>query len=337
MAKILICTGIYPPLIGGPAQYAKEVTDEFRRQGHQVKILTYNLERKLPAVVRHELFFWRTMFHIKDADFVLVLDTFSVAWPTIAAAKIFRKKTIIRTGGDFLWESYVERTGNLVLFKDFYKNSREDFNWKEKIIFLITKWTLEDATAIVFSTDWQRKIFEEAYDLNPNKNFIIENFYGKKLPLVEKKNRTFVAGTRPLKWKNVEFLKSAFIKAKEADPTIELDTTGAPYGEFIEKIHAAYAVILASLGDVSPNMILDAIRANTPFILTKETGLYERLHDVGIFVDPKDPADIKEKILYLADRTHHKIAQEKIENFNFTHTWTEICREILDIVRNLKR
>jgi len=336
MAKILICTGIYPPLIGGPAQYAKEVADEFRRRGHEVKVLTYNYERKMPVLIRHEFFFWRTLFNLRGVDFLFILDTFSVGWPAVAAAKILRKKTLIRTGGDFLWERYVERTENLVLLKNFYQKSRGDFNWQEKIIFLITKWTMEDASAIIFSTEWQRQIFEKAYDLNPAKSFIIENFYGQKLPMIEKTNRTFIAGTRPLKWKNIDLLKKAFLEAKESDPTIELDTAGAPYDEFMKKIRESYAVILTSLGDISPNMILDAIRMNTPFILTRETGLYERLKDVGLFVDPENPADIKEKILYLADRTHHRIAQEKINEFNFTHTWAEICDEILVVARKVK-
>ena len=47
MSKILICTGIYPPRIGGPAQYAKEVKEELERRGNIVKVLTYKLEYKL--------------------------------------------------------------------------------------------------------------------------------------------------------------------------------------------------------------------------------------------------------------------------------------------------
>lgn len=339
MAKILICTGIYPPAIGGPAQYAKEVADELKRRGNRVKVLTYKFERKLPPIVRHELFFWRTLFGLPGADFILALDTFSVGWPAVAAARLAGKKILIRTGGDFLWESYVERTGEPVLLRDFYRTGQTDsarLNRKEKWIFRITRWTLQNSSAVIFSTDWQREIFESAYGLMPDKNFIVENRYGGKLPAFEKKNRIFVAGARPLKWKNIECLKIAFAEAKKSDPTIELDVAGAPYERFLDKIRACYAVVLVSLGDISPNMILDALRTNTPFILTRETGLYERLKNVGIFVDPKNPEDIKEKILFLADRTNYAIAREKIEKFNFVHGWSEICDEILEIAGKKK-
>lgn len=331
--------------MGGPSQYAKEIADEFKRQGHQVKVLTYKFERKLPTLVRHELFFWRTFFTIIfwRPSFVIALDTFSVGWPSVMAARLLGKKILIRTGGDFLWESYVERTGDLVMFRNFYDTRRGKFSLKEKIIFGLTQWTLQNASAVIFSTAWQRQIFEPAYDLNPAKSFIIENFYGEKLPSIkpdsQNQKKVFVAGTRPLnrgrtlKWKNISRLKEAFDLAKQDAKGIELvlDLDSAPYNEFIEKIRKSYAVILTSLGDISPNMILDAIRARKPFILTKETGLYEKLKEVAIFVDPENPEDIKEKILFLAAEKNYDAQKSKVESFSFFHSWSDICREFVDV------
>ena len=36
--KILISTGIYPPDIGGPAQYARNLYATWKKQGHDVKV-----------------------------------------------------------------------------------------------------------------------------------------------------------------------------------------------------------------------------------------------------------------------------------------------------------
>lgn len=336
MAKILICTGIFPPQIGGPAQYAKSVADEFKAQGHTVKVLTYNLERKLPTLIRHELFFWRTLFSLGGVDFLFILDTFSVGWPAIAAAKLLGKKTIIRTGGDFLWESYVERTEDLVLLRDFYDTRRGDFNWKEKIIFQITKWTIEDASAIIFSTDWQRKIFEKGYDIEPSKNFVIENFYGGKLESFLPSANTFISSGRHLKVKNYDRLKTAFALAREEDPMISLKIEPLRHDKFIEEIKSCYAVIVPSISDISPNVILEAIRHNKPFILTKETGLYEKLKNVALFVDPENIEDIKEKILNLTDPTYYHAQKEKVESFNFVHEWKDICLEILEVYKKVR-
>lgn len=341
MAKILICTGIFPPQIGGPAQYAEEVRRAFRKHGHTVGVLTYGLEHKLPPLVRHKLFFWRTLTRLWGVDFILALDTFSVGWPAVWAARIARKKIIIRIGGDFLWEAYVERTGDKVLLKDFYATcvhgSSNNLSYKERFIFQATRRTLQSATCLVFSTTWQRDMWIPVYGLDPQKCFIVENFYGQKMsshqmnPLSERK--VFVAGTRPLVWKNIDRLKEAFEIAHRADQNLFLDTSTAPYGEFIEKIKNSYAVVLASLGDISPNMILDALRTNTPFILTRENGLTERIKDVAVFCDPENPRDIAEKIMWLANDAHYNEQKKKIQSFLFTHSWDEIAREIFDIAQ----
>lgn len=329
--KILICTGIYPPHVGGPSQYAKEVETELKNRGHSVKVLTYKLERKLPPLIRHELFFWRTLFNLKGVDFIFALDTFSVGWPAAVAAKLLRKKIVIRTGGDFLWESYVERTGDLVLLSSFYQTRKDKLNRKEKFIFEVTKWTLQNVNAVIFSTEWQKKIFEEAYDLDSRKNYLVENFYGNKIQSKPPQKKVFVAGSRPLKWKNIERLKKAFELARKDNKEIELDLESAPYEKFLEKIKNSFVVILVSIGDISPNMILDAIRCNKPFILTKENGLYDKLKDIAIFADPENVEDIKEKILFISDNANYSVQKKKIESFTFTHSWSEICDEIINI------
>ncbi|MCC6290733.1 glycosyltransferase [Candidatus Nomurabacteria bacterium] len=179
--RIVIATGIYPPQIGGPAQYAKNLAEEFIKKGHRVKILTYRLEKHLPSGVRHFYFFAKLIFALWRVDFILALDTFSVGLPAVLAARLVGKKIMIRTGGDFLWEGYVERTGHLVLLREFYENVRGGsvrLNFKEKAIFGLTKWVIHKAQMIVFSTEWQRDIWSKPYQLSRQKTKIIENYYG---------------------------------------------------------------------------------------------------------------------------------------------------------------
>jgi len=338
--KILIATGIYPPDIGGPAQYARNLFETWRKEGHEVKVAAYRLERAFPPLVRHFLYFLKVIRKGFNADMILVLDTWSAAVPTMFACAILRKKYILRTGGDFLWESYVERTGDLVLFRDFYQTCMSELNRKERLVFKLGGDSLRKAAAVIFSTDWQRKIFEGAYRLDPKKNFIVENYIGlhtntdsQALPPA---NRSFVAGTRLLRWKNLELLKDAFaraqsiVKERHLEP-IDLDTGKAVYDSFVEKIKNSYAVILVSLGDISPNMIFDTIRVGTPFILTRENGITDRVKDCALFVDPKDPKDIAEKIAWLADPKSREAQAQKVRAFSFTHTWEEIGKEIINI------
>jgi len=334
--KIFISTGIYPPDIGGPSQYAKGLENSFEDLGNKVSVGYFDIEKKLPTGIRHIFYFFKILPKILSSDLVIILDNFSAALPTLLASKLFGKKTILRTGGDFLWEGYVERTGEQVLFRDFYKTCMNKLSLKEKFIFRIMNWILSNVDALIFSTRWQLNIFLAAYDLDPRKLFIIENFYGEKdKKTTEVNNKIFVASTRKLKWKNQDVLREAFQIVKSQKPEIELDVENVPYGDFIEKIRASYAVILASLGDISPNMILDAIRLNKPFILTRENGLTDRIADIGLFVDPQNVRDISDKILSLSDPKVYAEYKARIENFQFTHSWIEIAQEFLDISKKI--
>lgn len=339
--KILISSGIYPPDIGGPAQYARNLYETWKKEGHEVKVAAYRWERAFPPLVRHILFFLKIIRKGWRADLILVLDTWSAAVPTMVACVLMRKKYIVRTGGDFLWESYTERTGELVLFRDFYNKCRNKFSAKERLIFSLGGKALRKASTVIYSTEWQRNIFEKAYGIERKNTALVENFCGTRTEQLNPENRTFLAATRDLKWKNIDVLKSSFKKAQQEilntglEP-IELDTGKAVYDSFYEKIRHSYAVILVSLGDISPNMILDAIRAGTPFILTKENGLTERIKECAIFVDPKNEKEIADKIVWLSRSDNYKIQKQKVIAFKWTHTWEDIGREIISIYKKKK-
>lgn len=330
--KILICTGIYPPAIGGPAQYAKRLEDELKAQGHEVKVLTYAFERKLPTLIRHKLFFFRTLFSLNEVKLVIALDTFSVGWPAVCAAGLLNKKIIIRTGGDFLWESFVERTKEEVALKEFYKNYLMRLSLKERLIFLITRFTLQNASAVAFSTVWQRDIFTKAYRLKENKNFIIENEYAPQVGDFPAKSKTYLWAGRVLTLKNVDRLKRAFESAKKKDSNIELDiVTNMSKSELLEKTKDCYAFILPSISDISPNVVLDAISLGKPCIVTKETGINDRIKDVVLFIDPFDEKDIENKILFLADDKNYQDLKSRVGAFSFVHTMSDIASEFLKI------
>lgn len=334
--KILIATGIYPPQLGGPATYAKNIRDAFLSFNHKVFIKRFTVENKLPTVIRHIWFFFKSFVSISKSDFSLSLDTFSVGAPIVLASKIFNKKSIIRIGGDFLWESYLNRTGESVLLSEFYGKTLENLNFKEKIIFSVSKWVLKNADAVVFSTNWQKEIFVKNYNIDKNKVSVIENFYGNKIgDLInyEKDKKVFVSGVRNLKWKR-GLLDGAFLKAQFIDRSLFLDKETCDYDCFFEKIKNSYAVILVSLADISPNTILDALRCNKPFILTKENGL-DRLKDIAILVDPKNEDEIKEKILWLSDKENYLSQKKKIESFNFTHSWEEMASEFINLFKKI--
>lgn len=334
--RILIATSIYPPDIGGSAQYARNLYDTWKKQGHDVAVATYTWEWAVPPGLRHLLYFIKILRKGWNADLIIVLDTWTAAMPTMLACKLLNKKYILRTSSDFLWERYVDRTGDMVLFKDFYGTRLGRLSDREKFIFVAAQKVMRNAAKVIFSTEWQKRIFEAAYGLDPAKNVIVENFCDKKTEPVAPEGRVFIGGTRFIKCKNQDILNEAFVSAQEGLKRlglddITLDTSKATYDTFIGRMHRAWAVILVSIGEMSPNVIFDAISAGVPFILTKENGILDKVGDAAIFVDPLNKKEITEKIIWLADPKNRAAQAEKVRQIYFSHSWKEIADEILEI------
>lgn len=332
--KILIVTGIYPPNIGGPAQYAKNLYTIFSSQGHRVRVSVFNRFQKYPWGVRHVMFFFHIIPAILWSDYVCALDPFMSGVAAIFG-KLLGKKTVLRLGGDLLWESYLERTHDKVLFRDFYKTRVGRFNLKEKVIFYLLGWALRNQSAIIWSTKWQENISLEPYKLQKQKHFVIENYYGQKEFAKESQDekKVFVASSRGIFLKNEDLLRSVFSGIKEAD----LFSERLPFNEFMEKIKNARGVIAASFSEVSPNIILDAIRFNRPFICTREVGIYDRIKDAGTFIDPLDKESLSRAVRHLLSEEGYKEAVDKVSRFNFTHSWEDIAQEFLKVFKSIQK
>lgn len=333
--NILIATGIYPPATSGPAQYAAALEAAFAARGHHVAVATYGVEHTLPTGLRHAWFFLRMLPKVMRADVVMALDTFSVGVPAVAAVRLLRRKIIIRTGGDFLYEQFVQRTGEKILLSKFYAEPRA-FTFKEKIIFALTRWALTHASAIVFSTTWQRDMWAAPYNLAAQRIFIVENRFDEKISDEPYMRKNFIFATRNIAYKNIEAFTRAFNEAKKMRPQISLELYHTlPHDELMKKVATCYAVVMPSLGEISPHVITDALRCNKPFLLTSESGYAEKLRHIGVLVDPLSAQDMTEKILQLADDANYAAARARVRAFNHTHSWEQIADELLAIFKKL--
>ena len=162
-------------------------------------------------------------------------------------------------------------------------------------------------------------------------NIIIENYYGEHFEFKTSESKTFVGATRKLVWKNLDILEQVFKDVSIKSTGTILDQSVSSYDELIVRIQSSFAVILISLGDISPNMILDAIRCSKPFIVTHEIGIKERIKDIAIFVDPLDSDDIKRKIIWLCNEENYKKQQMLVKAFEFTHPWKQIGDELIQL------
>jgi glycosyltransferase involved in cell wall biosynthesis len=107
--KILIATGLYPPEVGGPATYSKTLTEELPRRGFAVDVLPFSAVRGWPKVLRHILYFLKCLKRGSTADIIYAQDPVSVGLPAMLAAKLLRKKFLLKVVGDYAWEQYQQK------------------------------------------------------------------------------------------------------------------------------------------------------------------------------------------------------------------------------------
>jgi glycosyltransferase involved in cell wall biosynthesis len=256
------------------------------------------------------------------------------------AAWVMRTPVIIRTGGDFVWERYVERTGELVQLSMFYTGSR-DFTLKERlVVWLQRHMSLRFATRIVFSTAWQRDLWKIPYKLPLAKTALIENAIEARTSHehepVPRVPPTFVWVGRDLVLKNVRMLERAVAELKKEQPDIALtQLKNVPHCTVLATIATARGLVIPSLSEVSPNLVFEAIALGTPVILTEDTGVRSMVEGVVRFVDPLSEPALVEALREMTDPIRYGEWRERVRGYRHVHTYDDIAREFLVLFKHL--
>jgi len=201
--KILLCTGIFPPDIGGPATYSKLLKDELPKRGFEVNVLSFGEVRKFPKIIRHIVYFFKVLKRGSGVDVVYAQDPVSVGLPSVLAAKILNKKFIIRVAGDFAWEQGVQRFG--------VKETIDDFQNKKYGLFVnffkkIQKFVVDKADTVITPSIYFKNLVS-GWCMDPKKVITIYN--GIKLidrSINTKKENMIVTAGRLVSWKGFDVL-----------------------------------------------------------------------------------------------------------------------------------
>ncbi|MBI2063488.1 MAG: glycosyltransferase family 4 protein [Candidatus Yanofskybacteria bacterium] len=138
--KILIATGIFYPEIGGPASYARLLCPKLSHSNsvvlltysavfkeRQDKLLPYKVVRVwkgTPKILRHLVYFFKIFFLARKSDTVFALNAVSAGLPALIAARILKKKFLVRIAGDYAWETAANKGKTFLLIDDFQKSKK---------------------------------------------------------------------------------------------------------------------------------------------------------------------------------------------------------------------
>ncbi|TSC59204.1 MAG: group 1 glycosyl transferase [Candidatus Peregrinibacteria bacterium Greene0416_19] len=365
--KILLATGIYPPDIGGPATYVERLGRELCQRGMRVVVVTYSAKDDGQGTPLHTSGFegqatddgveivsvaksggpllrWNRYTkalkeHGADADLIYVFSTVSAGVP-LAMAGLKKPVQILRLGGDFLWERYTGLGGKMSLraFYGRYVRLRH-----------LLQWVLRQFDHIVFSTEFQQRIYERAYRSLPARS-VIQNALPEGEPMMHQRHeplRMLFLG-RFVGFKNLQRL----LRAARLLPHVSLTLIGAgPLQKSLQQtvdklglggrvsfrasVHGADKqqalqdhdlLVLPSFTEISPHAAIEARAAGLPVLLTEETGLSTELTE-GMSVRPlKTVTDITRAVLEV-EQNYEAIAQAAAAPFRYRRTWEELVAE----------
>ena len=364
--KIVLATGIYPPDIGGPATYCKNLAEQLTKEGHEVTVVTYGesgtrelgnsgkveyVSRSIP-ILRWWWYSQKLQEVGKDADVVYAFSSISCGIPVILSG--LKCKRVLRLGGDFFWERYTDWGGSKGL-RAYYQST----NWLSVASYRLMGWILNRFDHIVFSTDFQQQVYKEAYKKLP-KNSVIENALQLEhvAPMEEhfpKKPFRLLFVGRFVGFKNIGSLIEAVAQIPESFLTVVGDgPLDDKLRSLVERLGLAERVrfvapqsgkekfdlfskhdllVLPSLTEISPNTALEARSVGLPVLLTKETGLSEHLRSGIVTDDLLTPGSIVQAIARVQDG--YSLVAEAASSKISGRSWSEVASEHISLFTSL--
>lgn len=369
--KILIATGIYPPEIGGPATFTYFLNKELSKNGYKSQVITYsNLKngfdneegvyytRRLKNQFARYFYFFSNLYKAsKDFDVLYAMDLVSVGIPCFFV-RLFNKniKLVFRLGGDFQWERAIENKINKDI-KSYYKD-KENFSFKEKIVYFITNKVLKLADFIIFNAFFLRDMYANDRNINEAKTDIVRNittnvdlnsknkenanekikiFFGGRLASVKNLSALIDAlnmildegfvnvsldifGDGPEK-KNLE----TKIKDMNLGNNISL-SSGLSHSDFINEMNKADIVVNISFSEINPNMVSDALNMKKIVVLTKFSEFFyvDDKNEAIFYADPNNISDIKEKLILAIKKLDNR------DNIKFQNKLSASSTEVME-------
>jgi len=324
--KILIATGLYPPEVGGPATYSKILEDKLPKRGHKVFVLPFASVRHLPKVARHLAYFLKVLREGRTADVIYAQDPVSVGLPSMLAAKILRKKFILKVVGDYAWEQFQQKKGALFVTPEEFQTNKYDFatEVRRKIERTIAK----NAKKIIVPSNYLKKIVM-MWGAEEEKISVVYNAFTSKEVKESKEvlrarfkfnNPTILSSARLVPWKGFDMLiemvneisditliiagdgpdrKRLELKVKNYNLQDRVKFLGQlPQDRLFEYIKAADVFVLNTGYEGLSHQLLEVMSIGTPIITTNIGGNPEVIENVkeGILVGYNKKDELKKAI-----------------------------------------
>lgn len=286
--KVLLAAGLYPPDVGGPATYAKMVTEELPERGIDVAVVSFGTVRNLPRLLRHFLYALKLWRASADVKAIYALDPISVGLPSLLVARLRRLPFVVRLGGDYAWEQGRLRFG-VISTLDKYTKNRQVAGVRTRFLAYLQDYVVKRAKLIIVPSQYLRSVVTSWPGLDENRVLVIKSALfpievnGTKEELRTKLSYngfTMVTAGRLVPWKGIDKLLD--VVDQVPDSTLVIAGSG-PEMERLKK-HARSLGIdnrVRFLGNLNKEALGEIVKAADVFLLnTGYEGLSHQLLEV---------------------------------------------------------
>lgn len=182
--KILIATGIFPPQVGGPATYSQLLLKELPQRGFEVRVQSLGWLIHYPKVLRHFFYFFKVLKNAFWANVIYAQDAVFVGLAALVAAKLTRKKILVKTVGDYAWEQGCQNQDVIEPLDTFSKKSSDTSG---KIYFLkkIQKFVADRVDQVIVPSQYLKQTVVN-WGVDANKITVIYNAFVSPQGILDK-------------------------------------------------------------------------------------------------------------------------------------------------------
>jgi len=310
--------------------------------------LPFSGVRKWPKLIRHFIYFLKTLNFGRKVNVIYAQDPVSVGLPACLAAKIMHKKFILKIVGDYAWEQWQQKENAKFITPTEFQNKKLDF--VTELRRNVERWVARCAQRIIVPSEYLKKIVS-MWGVKPEKICVIYNSFDAsgvsgKLNL---SGFNIVSAGRLVSWKGFDTLIEIMPEILKDIPEAKLTIIGSGpeennlkfkikslkledrvflkgqllHEELLNYLGGGDLFVLNTGYEGLSHQILEAMAVGTSVITTNVGGNPELIenNESGILVEYNNKEQLKNVILklYRDENLRNKLiqnAKEKTKDFN---------------------